>query len=78
MFLMSAKSDFVPRNATKTKITSAKTAPKSIKNADLIPLVMLVSRTRKNSGPVAKTNKTENGNAERKSLIVIPYVLKKK
>jgi hypothetical protein len=53
-------------------MTSAKTAPKSIRNADLIPLVILVSRTRKNKGPVAKTNKTEKGNAERKSFIFIP------
>ena len=60
------------RNATKTKMTSAKTAPKSIRNADFIPLVILVSRTRKNKGPVAKTNKTEKGNAERKSFIFIP------
>jgi hypothetical protein len=66
---MSANNDFVPRKATETKIASAKTAPRSIRNAGLIPLLILVSRIRKKSGPVANINKTEKGSAERTSFI---------
>ena len=66
---MSANSDFVPRKAIVTKTTSAKTAPRSIRNAGLIPLLILVSRIRKNSGPVANINKPEKGSAERTSFI---------
>lgn len=44
---MSANNDFVPRKATETKIASAKTAPRSIRKAGLIPLLILVSRIRR-------------------------------
>ena len=66
---MSANSDFVPRKAIVTKTASAKTAPRSIRNSGLIPFDILVSRIRKNSGPVANINKTEKGSAERTSFI---------
>jgi hypothetical protein len=75
---MSAKSDFVPRKATRTKTASAKTAPRSIRNAGLIPLLILVSSIKKNKGPVAKINRTEKGSAERTSFIALRKVLKRR
>jgi hypothetical protein len=74
---MSAKRDFVPKKATRTKTASAKTAPRSIRNAGFIPLLILVSNIKKNKGPVAKINRTENGSAERTSFISLREVLKR-
>ena len=59
---------FCAKKSNENKTVSARTA-KSIKNATLIPLLILVSNIRKNKGPVAKINRAEKGSAERISFI---------
>ena len=63
----------VLRYAIAKKTTSERATPRSTKIAALTPLLMLVSKTEKNTGPIVNDNKIPIGMAGKNSLILIDF-----